>query len=164
MKKRLFTLSLLVAATLCTLGLTVDSADAAALRGYKAVLVVPGGLNPDDLHVTFTGTGGSIANVAVNPAGATAVSGGGNTIDVTWGGKLPPGTVITITFTAEFAGVAFSSGTWTNATVVIGNVTGGQITVNQYALPGVSPLSMMLMALGIAGVGMYALKPRRVEA
>lgn len=80
--------------------------------GWEFTIPVPAGINPDDLTVTFTGTGGTISNESVDPGGATAVV-GGNTIDVTWGAPLVPGTVVTLLFSTGFSPIAFDAGDWT---------------------------------------------------
>ena len=167
MKSR-FVLSLFAAvAALGVVGFTAGTAHAVRYP-QTATFTVPINKTPNDLHVTFTGTGGSIANVTVAPpvgAGSITVN-PGNTINVVWDAKLAPGTVVTITFNSNFPGVAFSSGTWTNNSVVIHPVTTAaeSTSVTQGTqIPGASPLVMLLIAIAVATGGALMLR-RRAEA
>jgi hypothetical protein len=102
--------ALIVAVTIlsCTLGNSASAAD--SWWGYQTT--VPAGINPDDIHVTFAGTGGTIANIAVVPAGAIAGN-GTNTVEVTWGAALAPGTPVAFIFSTQFDNITVAGGEWT---------------------------------------------------
>ena len=154
MKRRLVLTFLAAVTAVSMIGFAAE-ANAAFLNSYR--LVVPAATTPDDLHLTFTGTGGTIANVTVTPAPATVgVSGGGNTIDITWTSKLAPGAVVVVNFTTNFAPIAFNVGNWTNNSVNLGAATATP-------LPGASPLVMLLIAMAVGATGIFVLR-RRVEA
>ena len=82
------------------------------LYWWQFVITVPAGIAPNDLHVTFAGTGGTIGNVSVIPGGTITVP-GGNTVSVKWANPLNPGTQVTIDFTTEHPQVDFAGGNWT---------------------------------------------------
>lgn len=148
---------LVLASFLLMTGLSVRNADAAT-NLYRFVVPTLTS-DPNDLHATFTGTGGSIANVTVTPAPATTgVSGGGNTIDVTWSSKLPAGTVVVVKFTTAFANIALNNANWTNDGTDLGAATGGPVA------PGASPLVIALLALAIVAAGAWMLRRRTATA
>lgn len=84
---------------------------------------VPAGLHPNDMHLFFTGTGGTISDVEVEPDG-TAGSSHGNNVDVVWENDLDPGTEVTVTFKTLHPDVAFAGGKWTKDGEEIGDVQG----------------------------------------
>ncbi len=158
-----FTLALTAIAAL--MAGTVFATSPANFR-WRDVVVVPAGLTdiPNDLHLTYTGTGGSIKNeVLVAPAGAIAVS-GGNTLDITWGAKQAVGTVVTVEFTTEFKQISRAGGTWTNADTLVGNVVPGEPKWLEGAgVPGASTNVLIALAVLMLGVGVFALRRRRAE-
>lgn len=147
--------------TVLFLGLTAQAALAITYTN-QATVTVPGGLTPNDLHATFTGTGGSIANPSVVPAegtGSIGVGGGGNRIDVVWDAKLAPATLVTLTFTTNYPDVGFAGGYWTNNGDTIGTVSGVEVT-QLTSSPGVSPLVLLLVALLISAAAILAIRRR----
>jgi len=152
------------------LGFIAFAASTASAVDYhwKSVVVVPPGIAPDDLHISYAGTGGTIGNVTVDPAPTSAgPSGAGNTISVVWPAKLAPGTRVTLRFTTQFAPVLFMSGIWTNGGNTIGNVTPDMVQhtwETTAGVPGASPAVMALLALLIAGAGARILLRRRAAA
>jgi len=162
--KRRPLLSLLASlSTLLLLGITAETAHAISYT-KQATVTVPLGLTPNDLHATFTGTGGSISNPSVVPAqgaGSIGVGGGGNRIDVVWDAKLAPATLVTLTFTTNFPDVGFAGGVWTNNGDTIGTVSGVEIT-QLAASPGVSPLVLLLITLLVGAAAILAIRRRAV--
>jgi hypothetical protein len=155
--------------TLLAVGITLQFLAPATSRATtylnKAEVTVPNIVpNPNDLHITFTGTGGSIANVAVTPAGTTGVSGGGNTIDVTWVAQQAPGTKVVITFTTTSNPIGVSGGTWTKDGPTVGSVAAGDVTVNAVGAPATSPLGLMGLALAALAAGAFVISRRRAIA
>jgi len=159
----------LLAATVA-LGLTAGAAW--ANHRYTASLTVPNGIAPNDVHITFTGTGGAVTDIAATPDAGdgnpnTAGLSGGNTVDVVWDNKLDPSDPVTISFDCPHGPIGVAGGTWTNDGVVYqsnlitpANVT---ITVDEHPVPGASPLVMALIALAVAAGGVFMIR-RRVEA
>lgn len=157
-----------LAAAVCALGLTAGSA-LAVNYNWTADLVVPAGTTPNDLHITFTGTGGSVKNPTANPpvgtGSVTAPASPGNRIDVVWDTKLAGGNAVTLTFTTAFPDIGFGGGFWTNDGDTLGPVSSHpdslDITQNT-TTPGASPLTMALVALLIAGTGVMMLRRRAI--
>ena len=166
MKNRLVPSLLAATAAVCVLGFAAGPA--LAQHNIKASLAVPAGLTPDDLHIIFTGTGGTITAPSATPGApgnpnVTGVGGAGNQVDVTWTAKLAAATPVEISFTCQHAPIGVLNGTWTNGGSVIGSVTAGDVTVVVDPLdpaPAASPLVMLLIALAIAGAGIMMLRRR----
>jgi len=81
-------------------------------------------VSPNDCHVTFTGTGGTIKNVVYNgepPVVAIGVT-GGNTVNIQWADNLPVGAVFTFEFTTTHPDVGIAGGTWTKNGEVLRNI------------------------------------------
>ncbi len=127
--------------------------------GWQFQITVPAGINPNDLHIVFTGTGGSIADVTVVPAGGAAVS-GGNTIDVTWAAPLAPGTVVTIRFTTAGSPVTVASGYWTLNGGNVGDITGQTFE----PVPALSPWGLVVLGVLLGGAAIIILGKRRAAA
>ncbi len=91
---------------------------------WRYTITVPAEITPNDVHVTFNGTGGTIDDVAVTPPGVITVT-GGNTIEVNWAGNLTPGTVVSITFSTTNALATVAGGNWTKDGDSIGAIAPG---------------------------------------
>lgn len=111
---------LLVAFAVTPVVAAEGSDDARAVYWWQYTITVPAGMTPNDFHVLFSGTGGTIANVTVVPAGVVTIP-GGNMINVVWAANLAAGTVVTITFSTEHPTIAVVGASWTKDGVDIGN-------------------------------------------
>jgi hypothetical protein len=155
-----------VLAGFALLGLLTSAGHAFPRYPQTATTNVPPLLTPNDMHVTFTGTGGTIKSVVVAPpvgAGSVTVQ-GGNRINIVWDTKLAPNDPVTIDFTTDHAPIGVDGGKWTNDGDSIGVVTPASITLNQgQPVPGASPMVMLLLAIAVAAGGAMMLR-RRVEA
>jgi hypothetical protein len=137
------------------------NASAAAPANYNVSVaaVVPNGLAPNDLHLIFTGTGGTIKNeVLVSPAGQIQVN-NGDQVDITLNAKAAAGDTIKIKFTSQHPEVAFDSGTWTNDNNPIGTVDAQAVTT--VVVPGASSATLIALAALMLGAGALALRRRR---
>lgn len=168
MKSRFVLSSFAAVAALALVGITTGTAQAVVFH-QTVELRVPAGLTPDDLHVTFTGTGGSIQDEAVVPAqgaGGSIDHIPGNRVNVVWENNLAAGTLVTLTFTTAFPNIGFAGGTWTKGGASLGPVSSHpdslEITQGTQA-PGASPLVMLLIAIAVAAGGAAMLR-RRIEA
>jgi hypothetical protein len=132
----------------------------ASIPVYRVKVPVPAGLNPDDAHLIFAGTGGTLAKpVLVRPAGSASVGGAGNQIDVTLDLKASPGDTVEVTFISDHHPVVFLSGTWTNGGNTIGTVLGSSVIMLVPA-PGVSTALLVVLAVMMLGLGAFAIRRR----
>lgn len=116
-------------------------------------------VTPNDCHITFTGTGGTIKNVTytMGPAIASIGVSGGNTIDIVWKHNLPVGTVFMFEFTTTHPEIGIAGGTWTKDGQVIRNIIIAQagvppseLTIEEIPLGAIPTVSQWgLIALGL---------------
>ena len=77
-------------------------------------IFVNGGPAANDFEATFTGTGGSLANLTVfNPVGTMSSITGGNSITIDFATPLPTNGVLDFTFTTTTAVIGIASSVWT---------------------------------------------------
>jgi hypothetical protein len=147
MQFRLKTLSLSLALAFAV----ATAAQAADTKNYR--VVNNSTLTAKDLHITFTGTGGSLNVVILNQPAACgdatiAYSGGGNTVDIDWPENcVPVGGLVTIRASTANGPLSPSSGTWTyEAPDPPQNINvGTDITVTN--VPTVSQWGLIIMTL-----------------
>ncbi len=103
--------------------------------GWNVTVTVPPGVNPNDFHAIFTGTGGSIKNavMVVDPLPPAVINGTSNMVNITWTGNLAPGTVFKFFFTTAFSPVDFGGGNWTKNGNTIGEVNGNSVIIEETA-------------------------------
>ncbi len=145
-----------------------DDGESRALHWWRYTITVPASLGPNDLHVTFSGTGGTIANVAVVPPGVVTVP-GGNTVNVVWGANLVPGTVVTITFSTQHPAIFVVGGSWTKNGEDIGVpiAAGDEDSFEETAMaavPAMSEWGLIVFTLLLLAVGTVLLGRRRRAA
>ena len=137
-----------------TLGLQVTNAHAVD-RAFR-ITNNSGGAR-SDLHLEFTGTGGtSTLAVVVNGPGCAAptLSNPGTPWDITWAAAcVDPGASITVTISSPLPDVAFSSGHWTP-----GNVALAAGDVQLVTVPGLPWWGMVLLALLLLTAGIISLR------
>jgi len=107
---------------LVALASAVWMAPPATATDIRAVIVTnKAGAAASDLHVTFSGTGGSVSVVAGSvaaPAGCPAptIGGSGNTVEFAWGmACVSAGATVTFRAETPHGSLAFSGGNWTGA-------------------------------------------------
>ncbi len=116
-----------------------------------------------DLHVLFSGTGGTIANQAViSNDGPGAVTGiavvGGNEIQIDWGAPgLGVGNTVKFTFTTTNAPVTVASATWTPGDVPAGE--GDVIIVEK--VPSLTEWGLLVLVALLVASGVYVAIRRR---
>lgn len=118
----------------------------------------PAGAN--DIHLVFTGTGGSIDPIVpLNPA-AQGITNNGSGWDATWTPNFVGGETYQADFYCPFPGVAFNSGFWTQGGVNIKNIVPGDVTVtliptNVPTLPtwALTSLIVIVAAAGLFYIG-----------
>lgn len=132
-------------------------------------LTVPPSVNPDDVHVVLN-SGGSIKSVTV-PTHPTATAGAaGDQINVTFTGKLGPGTIIDIEFTTAGSvggplAVQLGPNTrWTNGGNSLGQIVPGQLNLVSLDMPaasnvGLIGLALLILVTGVVMIRKYRLSP-----
>lgn len=142
---------------------------AGGLFTWTVTVAVPPGISPDDVHLTFLGTGGSIAKEAlVQPAGAIAVS-GGNTLNITLNAKADPGDDVVASFVTMNGPISFGGGFWTNGGDTLGPVSTDPDSLprlkwaNRPAAPGASTTVLIALGLLMVGAGAFAIRRRQAE-
>lgn len=128
--------------------------------GWHVTIVVPPGPSPNDLHVLFAGTGGTIRNLGVQPPPSSTTN-NGFMIDITWPAKLPTGTTVTMDFTTEHAPIFFGGGFWTNQGNNIGAVVDADIEPQPPVTPVTSAPMLAAAAALVLGAGVLAIRRRR---
>jgi hypothetical protein len=114
-----------------------------------------------DLHVGFTGTGGSISNAKVitnienGPATISVVSGADVVIDWT-GAGIPVGNSVTFQFTCEFW-PEINSAVWTPGDVEVGEANIGPVK----KVPSLSHWGLIALLVLLIGATAYVTKRRR---
>lgn len=87
---------------------------------FRFVQGIAGEVN--DLHVIFTGTGGSLSDVAITdgPAPSSAVA-SGNSVGLAWVEPLPTGTVVGFTVRSMFTPIRVAGASWTKDGDTVGD-------------------------------------------
>jgi hypothetical protein len=149
--------------SLCLLlGLTLSSLAFAASTQYFAI-TNNSGASRSDLHLEFTGTGGTATLTVIgNPAGCGApiVTNPGTPWDITWSGAcVDVGEVVTVRIDSDFS-VAFDSGYWTPGNVAL---AGGDVA-EQNPVPACSPWAVGVLVLTVLAAALLLIfRRRRVE-
>lgn len=127
---------------------------------WKVTLTVPAMVpQPDDVHLLFTGTGGSIKNAEyIMGPPIASITGASNMVDIVWHDKVPAATVIMFTFTTAHEPVGFGGGNWTNGGDDIGPVDGGSIQIERVGIPTVSEWGLIIMGLLLLSGGVVAMR------
>lgn len=133
---------------------------------YRVTAVNGTGGAVDDFHATFSGTGGSIANLKViqDPGTGTVEVGASNQVDITWdAGSVAAGATLVFSFSAEFSGVVSAGAEWT-----IGGETAGAVEVVIEELPyspapSLTQYGLIGLAILIAISGVWIYKRRRAS-
>lgn len=129
---------------------------------WEVTITVPPDTLPDDAHLIFQNTGG-IKGVESKDANILNISANGNQVDLTFVGKLDPGTQVTFNFWRNASGappVLFNSGTWTNNEVVLGPISPTSVVIGP-KVPGMGTLGLVLLSLLTLGSGACILGRRR---
>lgn len=114
------------------------------------------GQSASDLHMTFTGTGGTLYTVVVSQpsigtATASIPSNGTvtNTATIVWPGNfIQNGQSVTVYVASDFGAPQFNSGYWTRNNVPSGNINPGDIALVQpNGIPTLSQWGMIIFAL-----------------
>lgn len=92
--------------------------------GWSATLTNGTGMKVDDAHMTFSGTGGTIANTVITAneagAGAAAIRSMGNMIWIDWAAPgFPAGGSVQFDFTTLFSPIQFEGGNWTKKAAAV---------------------------------------------
>jgi hypothetical protein len=108
------------------------------------------GAPANDFEATFTGTGGSLADLKVfNPVGATSSIVGGNSVVIDFATPLPTASILDFTFTTTTSEIGIASSVWTY-TGGGSSPTGAPIyfhTAPSALVP--EPTSMALLGIGM---------------
>lgn len=109
----------------------------------------------DDIHLVFSGTGGTITNpVGVNPAIQNFAGTGGNALNAAWAPPFVGGETYIAQFDVSFVPVSFASGFWTHHGMPLLPITANDVKLE--IVP--EPATLLSSALGI---GLLAARRRR---
>jgi hypothetical protein len=155
-------LGVLLAAAFC-FALTQPAYGAATAWEYN--VTVPDqtpDFHPNDLHLIFSGSAGSIHNVAVFVNGALngTATAGGDTIHVTWGAPLNEGDAVRVTFNTNLSDVSINVQYWTIDDVNAG-AADGQVGP---LVPAASPWGLIALATALICLTAYLIFRRRRTA
>ena len=119
----------------------------------------------NDLHILFSGTGGTIGNVTVYVNGAesgTVVAPGGNEINVEWSEPLAAGDHVRIVFSADFYPISLVEDYWTDDGSQAEDANG---TLEGNEVPATTPWGLLVLSLALIGLAaVFVSRRRRVTA
>lgn len=156
------------------LALMTAAAQANDVQTYKVTNTT--GADAGDLHITFTGTGGSTSVVVMgHPAGCVvaaypnnppAVS---NEASVVWTNDcVPPGGVVIIRVSTQNGPLEFDSGYWTNAANPNGPNGSGPVNAEDILeipeVPSISTIGAVVLVLLLIASGIFVIRRRKATA
>jgi hypothetical protein len=118
--------------------------------------------HPNDLHVDFSGAGGTINNVRVYVNGALSgvATTDGDSIAVAWGAPLDEGDAVRVLFDTAPSNVSVVDRYWTIDDVYAGAAGGGSEPV----VPAASPWGLIALATALICLTAYLIFRRRRTA